>query len=305
MAEQLNSLLLSAIAPSTRLSYTRSWDLFGLAMEQLHIPYDGIGSLPLSKQQILTFIGYLNVKNYAPTTIITYVSGLSYVHKMKGFEDPCASFVVQKFMAGALKINPSIDTRLPITLGILVQLVDALKNTTSSPYLRSLFKAMYLVSFFGLMRVGEVTTDIGGVIPLMSDQVRFASNYAVITIKHFKHNNSAHPMEIVITKQAEVAICPVTALIDFFHLRGTQYGPLFCMTDLEVVPRSFYLKHLKFNLGFCGLNTKLYLSHSFRIGGASFYASIGFSDEQIRVLGRWKHCTFRKYIRCQRILASF
>ena len=305
MVSKLNDLMLSAIAPSTRLSYTRAWDLFGLAMEKLHIPFEGVGSLPLNTQQVLTFIGYMNVQNYAPTTIITYVSGLSYVHKMKGVDDPCASFVVQKVLAAAIKIHPTIDTRLPITLGILFQLVEGFTHTTSSPYLRALFKAMYLVSFFGLMRVSEVTSNVHGVIPLMSDQVRFNSNYVVLSIRHFKHNNSAHPMEIVLTKQDEPSICPMRALVDYLHLRGSEYGPLFCFTDLEPIPRSFYLKNLKLNLGFCGLNTRLYMSHSFRIGGASFYASIGFSDEQIRVLGRWKGCTFRKYIRCQRILTSF
>ncbi len=37
--------------------------------------------------------------------------------------------------------------------------------------------------------------------------------------------------------------------------------------------------------------------HSFRIGAATFAAERGFSDAQIRSMGRWQSDAFRKYIR--------
>ena len=41
-------------------------------------------------------------------------------------------------------------------------------------------------------------------------------------------------------------------------------------------------------LAYCGLDTSRYRSHSFRIGGACHAADRGYSDAQIRALGRWK-----------------
>ena len=304
MAGQLNQLLLSAIAPSTKLSYARAWKLFYEVMNTMKIPYNGVDSLPLSHQQVLLFISFLLARKYAPTTVISYVSAISYAHKMSGITDPCSVFAVQKVLAAATRIGPSVDYRLPITLNILSNLTKSVDHTTVNPYLRSLFKAMYLVSFFALMRVGEVTTNSTGFIALYSDQIQFYPTHVVLTIRHFKHNISGQPVQLVMTKQNNPAICPVSALIDYFHLRGTQLGPLFCFPDLKPIGRYFFIKNLKSNLSFCGLNTSLYQSHSFRIGGASFFASLGFSDEQIRLLGRWKSNAFRVYIREQRLLTA-
>ena len=47
----------------------------------------------------------------------------------------------------------------------------------------------------------------------------------------------------------------------------------------------------------CGLNPTQYKGHSFRIGAATLAAESGLSDAQIRLLGRWKSDSFRKYIR--------
>ena len=51
--------------------------------------------------------------------------------------------------------------------------------------------------------------------------------------------------------------------------------------------RAFHLK---------GLDPSCYEGHSFRIGAASYAADRGFSDTQIRMLGRWKSNAFLSYI---------
>ena len=46
-----------------------------------------------------------------------------------------------------------------------------------------------------------------------------------------------------------------------------------------------------------------YKGHSFRIGAATFAAECGFSDAQIRLMGRWQSDAFRKYIRSPSLVA--
>ena len=305
MAQRIIFLLNASLAHSTILGYKRSWVLFATCMMQMNISFCGLASLPLSISQILVFIGYLNLSGYAPASIITYVSALSYIHKIKGVTDPTRNHKVQKLLAAVMRVNNRPDSRLPITRNILFRLISSLQHTTTSDYFRSMFRAMYTVSFFGLMRMGEVTRDKFGVVPVLFDQLKFYKEYIVISITKFKHNKSGKPFDIVLARNENKIICPVNALYNYIKYRGTKNGPLFCFPDYTSVSREFYCAQLKYNLTFCGLDPNFYQSHSFRIGGSSYLALIGMSDEQIRNIGRWKNVSsFKPYIRCERILQS-
>ena len=294
----------SSLARSTVNGYSRAWGLFRIAMNKLNIAYRGNQDLPLTEYHILLFIGALQEAGYAPTSMVTYVSALGFAHKFKGFADPTSSFKVQKVLAAAIRLRPSMDNRLPITLNILSRLNNSLQHTVDSPYLRVLFKAMFIVSFFGLMRMGEVTQEKSGEISLFSDQIVVYNTHAVLKISHFKHNYSGTPFEIVLPRQQDTSICPVWALQNYFNLRGLSFGPLFCYPNLTPISRELFSSTLKRTLQFCGLDTTVFQTHSFRTGAASYYASLGLNDEKIRMLGRWKTTAFRRYIRCQRLLAA-
>ena len=152
------------MAPSTRKTYQRAWQLFTQCMLYMNIVFLGFSSLPLSINHILTFVGFMHLNGYSPSTMITYVSALGYVHRISLMIDPTSNTLVQKVLSAAVRLNPRTDPRLPITQPILFRLSGALNHTTSSPYLRVLFRAMYNVAFYGLMRVAEITQDKFGVI---------------------------------------------------------------------------------------------------------------------------------------------
>ena len=300
----VSNMLSTSLASSSKVSYTRSWSLFRQCMGHLNIPYHGKDSLPLSINSVLMFIGYLQLRGYAPTSITSYVCAIAYIHKILGMPDPSSSYLVQKILAAAVKINPSADGRLPITLDILSRLIRAIPSCLTNPYLCSLFRAMCLVAFFGLMRVGELTSSDRHSNVLHFNQLHIHLDTISIFISKFKHNADLQPFELVLTRQRDVTLCPVTALHSYLSFRGRSGGPLFCLADLEPVPRTYFISKLNLLFSFCGLDNRFYKSHSFRIGAASFYASMGLSDEHIRLLGRWKSNAFRRYIRSQRVLAT-
>lgn len=304
VAGRIRFLLNSSLAKSTILGYKRAWVLFVECMMSLNIAFLGIKSLPLSINQIMLFIGYLNLLNYAPASILTYVTALGYIHKIKGLIDPTKTYPVQKLLSAVMKVNNKKDTRLPITINILFRLVSSLQHTTQGVYYRALFRAMYTVSFFGLMRMGEVTTDKFGKVIVYFKQLKFYKDYIILSITDFKHNHSGKPFEIVLTRNENKIICPVNSLYTFIKYRGIGNGPLFCFPDMSPVSREFYCAQLKYNLTFCGLDPNFYQSHSFRIGSCSYLALLGMSDEQIRTMGRWKTNVFKRYIRCERMLLS-
>jgi hypothetical protein len=304
ITEDLRQLLAHVLAESSQQVYSRAWVLYRQFASLYNIPFHGVTSLPIHQNHVAAFISYMRLRGLAPTSIISYISALGYVHRLAGKPDPTRHNLVQKLISAATKINPISDPRLPITIIILHRLVQAVQVTISIPYHRHLIQSMFITAFFGLMRIGELTIGKVKVISLKVNQVQFSNNQVILTIKHFKHNKAGRPVQIVLSPQQQVQICPVAALTTYLQDRGSSPGPLFCFPDGNPISRNFFTSRLSNALKFVGMDVTLYKSHSFRIGGSSYYASLGFSDSQIRVMGRWNSNAFIRYIRCQRIQNS-
>ena len=304
LAGTLTKLLQASIAPSSYQLYRRSWTLFKECQSFLLGAQATPASIPLTTNQVCLYISFLHKNGYAPTSIVSFTSAIGYVHRISNVKDPTSSLLVQKLLSATLKLRPTVDPRLPITIIILQRLVSALSTTVSCFSHRRLLRAMFVVAFFGLMRVGEITMSKDGVVPLHVNQVRITPDMVTITISKFKHNKSMRPVDIPLPKQDIQDICPVAALHDYLVYRGDSPGPLFALSNLSPVKREFFIKHLRKTLSYCGFSWNQYKSHSFRIGGASYYADLGFSDAQIRLLGRWGSDAFLQYIRSFRALHS-
>ena len=300
VVKNLDSLFSNLLAPSSRQVYSRAWTLFNQCMSDMSLPYCTLQSLPIEPEQILVYISYLHLLGRSPATITTYTSAIGYVHKINSHTDPTSNYLVQKTLATINRIYGSSDSRLPITQMVLQQLLFAIDNTISIQYHRYLLKAMFITAFYGLFRIGELTIQKSGVVSLMFEDIQINSNSIKLSIRNFKNNTSNHTFDIEIFRQIGTKHCPYDILKDYLSLRGNSPGPLFCLPDLSHVSRSFFTKHLKQCLQFSGFDPRLYLSHSFRIGGASYLASIGCTDLQIKILGRWKSDSFIRYIRGQK-----
>lgn len=86
-----------------------------------------------------------------------YISALSYAHKLKGVQDNTQTFIVKKALQGLhRKQGTSVDPRVPISISILEQVIDALPAICKAPYEAVLFSTIFSVSYYGLLRVGEV-----------------------------------------------------------------------------------------------------------------------------------------------------
>ena len=301
MVERVNKLINISLATSTNNVYKRAWTLFAECMKNMKINFKGLENIPLTISQIVTFIGYLSCKGFSGSTITSYITAIGYIHKILNKSNPTTSTIVQKMLASCNKLHSTIDNRLPITLNILHKLNNALKYTIKEHYFQSLFRAMYTFAFFGLMRLAEITQEVNGLVPLLFNQVELTSSSIIVKIKNFKHNKSLENFQIVLQKQKDSSICPVIQLVNYIKMRGSQQGPLFRFPDGTPLTRHYFNEQLRNTLQFIGLNTNLYKSHSFRIGGATYYAELGLSDAQLRTLGRWKSEAFLRYIRTQRM----
>lgn len=239
---------------------------------------------------------------YASSTVTSYLSAIGYAHRLAGVNDPTETVLIRQILKGYSKLAPAHDVRLPITLPILRRIIASFQRTTESAYQLQMLTAMCSLAFFAFLRVGEITVngrDHSNLIMLPQLERLVNDNRQVtalqLSILKYKHSNNGRPFTIYIYK--EDSCCPVQAILDFVYTRGSFNGPLFCWPDGAPITRSFFVEQLNRALRFCNLDPALYKSHSFRIGAATWAAAKGFSDTQIRQLGRWKSNAFLKYIR--------
>ncbi|CAH3146405.1 unnamed protein product [Porites lobata] len=258
---------------------------------------------PLSAHTLALFIAFLAEKNYAASTVSSYISALSFPHRLASVPDPTKSEMIRLALRGYSKMNPSRDTRLPISLPILENIILACEHTKSSLYSKKLTQAMYALAFFAALRVGEITYrgNLPGQNIISIGQIAFMETREgtvtalKLTLRNYKHSDSSSPVDIFIYRERPV--CPVYLLSEYINIRGQFPGPLFCWPDASPITRSFFVTALKEDLQFCDLDISHYKTHSFRIGAASWAAAKGMSDTQIRDFGRWKSNAFLRYIR--------
>ena len=286
------------MATTTKQAYLRTWEKY------THFSKTILGNepqLPIQSQDLVLFVAYLN-QNNASASIASSMSALGHLHKLAGLEDVTKHFLVTQTLAGARKVASTCDTRLPITATILKELVNAIPKVTASSAEARLFKAMFVTAFFGFLRIGEMapTTkkQVPSVIQFSDLHWQNDKSQVVVTLRKFKHSVKRGPQNVVLRKEtsANSDICPVRGIRKFLRVRGPHRGPLFILDGKPCLRRKFD-RVLKDCVEFCRYDIKAYKGHSFRIGAATDAAARGFSDAQIRTLGRWNSDAFRRYIR--------
>ena len=98
-------------------------------------------------------------------------------------------------------------------------------------------------------------------------------------------------LTFLLARDVSSPFCLVTALIQYCKVRGDRPGPLFCHANQTSI--SVY----QFNIA-------LLQCLSLRFRHKSLEAEQGYSDAQIRALGRWKLDAFKVYLRLEILYAN-
>ncbi|XP_069110074.1 uncharacterized protein [Argopecten irradians] len=301
LSRRLASLLSSSTSLQTRKTYGRAYQLFQkFLIDNNH----NATIIPSNVGMLAYFIAHLCEIGLASSTISTYIAAIGFLNKMSGHSDPTQSFIIKKLLTGVQRVSSRADSRLPITPSILEKLVSSLPHVCQTHYQMSLLRAMYLLAFHALLRVGEmaVNKSASHVLQLQDAQLSLKPNGCPsaleITFRSFKGHYNIRPITLLFqSKPHTAATCPVVALHEFLQLRGHDAGPLFCFPNNVPVTYSYFTSCLQSSLAWAGLSHLPYSSHSFRIGAASYAAASGLSDEEIQQMGRWHSLAFKRYIR--------
>ena len=148
------------------------------------------------------------------STVATYISGLSHIHKLNGFDDPTKSFFVSKILQGFKRKNPgSKDLRMPVSSALLKQLINSLPHVCKFSFEASMFASAFSLAFFAMLRVGEFATDkkcdSGMHVVRLRDviQKRNSLNEDLhIKIRSSKTDQGSNSTTLVIYKQPDIVV---------------------------------------------------------------------------------------------------
>ena len=210
-------------------------------------------------------------------------------------------------------VNDRVVTRLPIQIGLLEVLIFEIQRIFfDQPYLEILYKAIFLLSYYGLFRIGELTLSNSNHAVKKTCDVHIGRNknkMLFILYSSKTHGRESLPQIIKINenqckyncKQIKQFFCPFTASREYLAIRGnykTDQDQFFIFSNSNPVYANQVRSVLRKTLKNVNLNPKLYNCHSFRGGRASNLLKITkFSIDEVKFAGRWKSNAVYKYIK--------
>ena len=287
------------------MTYRKAWSRF-CSFVHLHNENQ---QLPIPSHQIVNYLADLFDGGYAPSTIATHASAICFVHKLLGFQDPMESFLLKKFVKGAINLSRAADSRLPITKSILQRLLRAIPTVIRNYNEQVLLKALFTLVYSFFLRFGEVVLKSGNdsnklvQIENISIQTLGSSLKGMsLVLHHFKHKQQVQPVSLYIAHNPQnVECCPVESMQKYLRVLGNKSGPLFQFLDGKVVSYNYTADKLRTLVRFIGLDTQRYKPHSFRIGAATTAIQMGYSDDEVKKMGRWSSDALQSYIRLPQI----
>ena len=297
-------LLAASMASNTHATYKRGVESFDSFRSKLGLDI----KWPAPIDHIIAYIASLSIECKSPSTINTYISALAYIHKLNGWQDPTDNFIIKKLKEGCKRQDKRSDCRRPITLPILRQLSQLLQGLCQSTFESSLFRAAFLLAFFGFLRVGEftVTSKNGDVSNILSRGDIIINHgppeFMEATIRFSKTDQYGESTTLNFTRGTDPLLCPVNAMIDYLRVRPSTEGPLFIHFGKDPMTRYQFDSMLKRGIKAMGLCPTLFSPHSFRIGAATSAAVSGIPMDIIKSIGRWQSSAVKLYVRPHMIL---
>jgi len=291
----MNNLIATSLSSDTASQYSKVWrDFQFFCTASLGRPF------AVTPESIPLYIAHLDLKNLQPSTIQSHLSAISFISQLNNIPDYTGSFKVEKMMKSLHKGSTTVDQRLPINQALLTDLILNLGSHCDSDYECAMYRAMYSLAYYAMLRAGECTQSkhvlhIHNIKRIVQTGQCCAIEIHFNSFKNSNCNKAAVPV-LQIQKRGG-GTCPVKILDHYLSIRPGIEGPLFISASgIPITPRLLRVK-LKAGVSFLSLVTSRFNTHSFRIGRATDMLLEGYSESQIRAAGRWRSNAFVKYLR--------
>ena len=173
------------------------------------------------------------------------------------------------------------------------------------PYLERMYKALFCLAYYGMMRVGELTS---GPHTVKACDIHLGDKLDRILLVLFTsktHGMESAPQKIRIKAMAmsrkdNKFFCPVKIVRRFMEARGAYKDTkehLFIFKDGSNVKPEHFRSTLRSLLVKLNLNGDLHDVHSFRSDRTCDLAKFGYSIDQIKAMGHWRSNAVYKYLK--------
>ena len=252
----------------------------------------------------------LNTEKLKSSTVESYLSAISFVHKLNNWKNPCFSFVIKSMLTGAENLNfyseISGASRKVMTLPVLKILGHQLALSDWSDDSKQVFWTAATVAFFGSFRMGEILckndVNFHPKETLLWKDVKLKDDSVLIKIKIPK-NRKSDGEYVDLFEYKNRSCCPVSAMkrLDLLKGRGNKIEkPVFQFSSGILLTQSVFNSSLKTLLApVIGPSALEFSGHSFRAAIPSALSNCPdlACDEDIRKWGRWDSPSYKKYTR--------
>jgi hypothetical protein len=265
-------------------------------------------AVPTSNSTLLLYVAHLFARGLKGSSIKVYLAGVRNLHVSRAIPFPEYSPQLQLALRGAVNLSAAPIRKLPITFVVLTDIFVFLLHRHDEQML----KAVMSLAFFGCFRAGELClpdkTHFDPNLHLTCGDVVFheAERYVTVVLKRSKTDVANAGVGIHVGCSGDT-ICAYCLLVAY---RGTRSefspsSPLFVDCFGTILSNSYFQMSTKLLLAAAGYDSSKYSGHSFRAGSATSAANVGFSDWELKMLGRWRSDAYNVYLRNPKIVNTF
>ena len=299
----MEKLKFSRNRDSTRKNYHGIWKSFNKFYLNLDIKPNNW------EERLILFIGYLVDSQHKTATVKSYISAIKSVLREDGVKLVEDSYLLNSLTRACTYVNDQFTLQLLIQRGLLKVLLDKTEEyyliTKNQPYLATLYKALFSTTYFGLFRVGELTT---GSHPVLAIDIHIGVNknkilFVLRTSKTHWKNSKPQLVKIqsISSNPSKLKkFCPFELLRSYLVVRRKlklESELFFIFKDGSPVTPNNMRTVLKTILQLGRFDSRLYLTHGFRSGRALDLLKAGLSVETIKKLRRWKSNAVYNYLK--------
>ena len=245
------------------------------------------------------------------STLKSYFSAIKHILKQDGYEWNDNKVLLSSLVRGCKLENDRVKIRLPIQKGLFEMLLFEIgryfNRSAPQPYLEHMYKAMFCLGYYGMLRVGEMTLSPHTV---KACDVHIGHNKDKIQVVLYTsktHGQESKPQKIKISgapcssaKKEQKLFCPFKTVLRCMSIRGnykTDDEKFFIFSDRSPVKPRHLRTTLRTLLTNLDLDASLYDVHSFRGGRTCDLEKFGYSVDQIKSMGRWKSNAVYRYLK--------
>ena len=274
---------------------------------------------PTWEERVALYCAFLVEEGIQSSTVRTYVSAIKSTLKADSYNWDDGKLMLQAITKACRIVNDTVKTRLPIQVGLMEMLLFEIErkfepkmekskgsSTNQQPYLCILYKTMFILAYYGLLRIGEIAK---GDHTIKAKDVKMSKNNDKLLLFLYMsktHGKESHPQKIKIESvpQQNLAkqrlFCPLKLTQQYIRHRGIYIDDneqFFIFSDRSPVTPQHVRNLLCELLETLGLNSTLYDCHSFRSGRTCDLYNQGYSITFIKAIGRWRSSAVYRYLK--------